>query len=65
TGGRVHATDYTNASRTMLFNIHTIEWDREILGLLGIPECILPEVRNSSGDFGVTSADVIGAEIPI
>jgi len=65
TGGRVHATDYTNASRTMLFNIHTLEWDREILGLLGIPECILPEVKNSSGDFGVTSADVIGAEIPI
>ncbi|WP_295154121.1 glycerol kinase GlpK [uncultured Ruminococcus sp.] len=65
TGGRVHATDYTNASRTMLFNIHTLEWDREILGLMGIPENILPEVRDCSGDFGVTDAAVIGAEIPI
>lgn len=65
TGGRVHATDYSNASRTMLFNIHTLEWDREILGLLGIPFSVLPEVRNSSGDFGVTDSSVFGAEIPI
>lgn len=65
TGGKVHATDHTNASRTMLFNIHSLEWDKEILGLLGIPECILPEVRSSSGDFGVTYKELIGAEIPI
>lgn len=50
--GRVHVTDYSNASRTMLFNIHTLEWDREILGLLGIPSCMLPEVKECSGDLG-------------
>lgn len=65
TGGRIHATDYSNASRTMLFNIHTLEWDREILGLLGIPRSILPEVRSSSGDFGFTDSSFFGAEIPI
>ncbi len=65
TGGAVHATDVTNASRTMLFNIHTLEWDKEILGLLGIPECILPKVVPSSGDIGTCSADIFGAEIPI
>ncbi len=65
TGGKVHATDYSNASRTMLFNIHELKWDKEILTLLNIPECILPEVRNSSGDFGVTEKAVLGAEIPI
>lgn len=65
TGGKVHATDYSNASRTMLFNIHTLEWDREILGLLGIPQSVLPQVRNSSGDFGVTDKSFFGAEIPI
>ncbi|MCR5718353.1 MAG: glycerol kinase GlpK [Oscillospiraceae bacterium] len=65
TGGRVHATDVTNASRTMLFNIHTRTWDRELLELLGIPECILPEVRPSSGEFGVTEASLCGASLPI
>lgn len=65
TGGKVHATDHTNASRTMLYNIHSLEWDREILGLLGIPEGILPEVRSSSGDFGVTDKSLLGWEIPI
>ncbi|MBR0484015.1 MAG: glycerol kinase GlpK [Oscillospiraceae bacterium] len=65
TGGKVHATDYSNASRTMLFNIHTLEWDNEILELLNIPVCILPEVRNSSGDFGKTEASLFGTEIPI
>ena len=65
TGRKVHATDYTNASRTMLFNIHTLQWDKEILGLLGIPENILPDVRDSSGDFGITDKSLIGAEIPI
>ncbi|MBR1422942.1 MAG: glycerol kinase GlpK [Ruminococcus sp.] len=65
TGGKVHATDCSNASRTMLFNIHTISWDKEILGLLGIPESILPEVRECSGSFGVTDKTVFGTEIPI
>lgn len=65
TGGRVHATDYSNASRTMLFNIHTLEWDKEILGLLEIPENILPEARPSSGLFGHTIPALLGGEIPI
>ncbi|MBR4554009.1 MAG: glycerol kinase GlpK [Ruminococcus sp.] len=65
TGGKVHATDMTNASRTMLFNIHTCKWDEEILGLLGIPECILPEVVPSSGEIGICAEDVFGCEIPI
>ncbi|MBR4622115.1 MAG: glycerol kinase GlpK [Ruminococcus sp.] len=65
TGGKVHATDLSNASRTMLFNIHTLEWDKEILGLLGIPESILPKVVDSSGDIGITDASVFGTEIPI
>jgi len=65
TGGNVHATDMTNASRTMLYNIHTLQWDKEILGLLGIPESILPKVVPSSGEIGVCTADMLGAEIPI
>jgi len=66
TGGAVHATDYSNASRTMLYNIHEMCWDREILNELDIPEAILPEVRPSSGDFGSTQADLFGGEaIPI
>lgn len=55
TGGVVHATDVTNAARTMLFNIHTLEWDTELLDLLGIPAAIMPEVLPSSGEFGTTS----------
>ena len=54
TGGKVHATDYTNASRTMLFNIEKLEWDQEILKLLNIPGSILPQVKPSSGEFGRT-----------
>lgn len=65
TGGQVHATDYSNASRTMLFNIHTLEWDKEILDLLEIPESILPEVRPSSGVFGNTLPLLFGAPIPV
>ena len=65
TGGQVHATDYSNASRTMLFNIHTLEWDREILDLLEIPASILPEVRPSSGVFGSTLPLLFGAPIPV
>ncbi len=65
TGGRVHATDATNASRTMLFNIHTQQWDTDLLDLLGIPSAMLPEVRDSAGSFGTTDPAVLGAEIPI
>ncbi|SIS82732.1 glycerol kinase GlpK [Phaeovulum vinaykumarii] len=65
TGGRVHATDATNAARTMLFNIHTGTWDAEVCALLDIPMELLPEVRDSAGDFGTTRADLFGREIPI
>ena len=65
TGGRVHVTDYTNASRTMLFNIHTLCWDEELLALLRIPRCLLPEVKDSSCVYGVTDRNVCGFEIPI
>lgn len=54
TGGKVHATDYTNASRTMLFNIHDLKWDDELLELFDIPKCMLPEVKKSSDDYGVS-----------
>lgn len=63
TGGLVHATDYTNASRTMLFNIHTLRWDEEILKILNIPKCMLPEPRSSSGIFGM--AQINGYPVPI
>ena len=65
TGGKVHATDYTNASRTLLFNIHTLSWDDELLKLFGVPKSMLPEVYPSSHDFGMTDVNQIGAEIPI
>ena len=65
TGGKAHVTDYSNASRTMLFNINTLEWDREIMEELGIPSCMLPETKPSSGIFGMTDASVFGGEIPI
>ena len=65
TGGRVHATDASNASRTLLFNIHTQEWDRELLDLFDVPESLLPEVKDCADDFGVTDQSVLGAEIPI
>ncbi len=65
TGGTVHATDYSNAARTMLFNIHTLEWDKELLELFNIPHSMLPEVKASSGIFGHTDAEILGAEIPI
>lgn len=64
-GGKVHVTDYTNASRTMLFNIFDLKWDDELLELLGIPKCILPEVKDSSCVYATTSKDVCGIEIPI
>ena len=65
TDGRVHATDPSNASRTMLFNIHTMQWDDELLRLFRIPRAMLPEVRPSSGSFGVTAPHLFGNSIPI
>ena len=65
TGGRVHATDATNASRTMLYDIHRGCWDPELLALFDIPAALLPEVRDSAGDFGMTSADILGIPVPI
>ncbi|WP_116134540.1 glycerol kinase GlpK [Tropicimonas sp. IMCC34043] len=65
TGGRVHATDATNAARTMLYDIRKGRWSTTICGLLDIPPQMLPEVRDSAAEFGVTSADLFGREIPI
>ena len=65
TSGRVHATDSTNASRTMLFNINKNMWDKSILKILKIPQNILPKVKNSADDFGFTSRSLIGKSIPI
>ncbi len=65
TGGRAHVTDYTNASRTMLFDIHRLCWDSELLKLLDIPECMLPEVRPSSQVYGWTKYELFGGEIPV
>jgi len=65
TGGEVHATDYSNASRTMLFNINTLKWDKELLDLFNIPESILPTVMPSSCLFGYTDSKILGAKIPI
>ena len=65
TGGRVHVTDYTNASRTMLYNIHDLCWDEELLSLLNIPKAILPEVKPSSCVYGHTDYELLGGEIPI
>ena len=65
TGGAVHATDYSNASRTLLYNIQTLEWDTPMLEQLHIPPSMLPDVRPSSEVYGATIADLLGAEIPI
>ena len=65
TGGRVHATDPSNASRTLLFDIHRQEWDDELLTILDIPREMLPEVRDSSGVFGETDRKLFGASIPV
>ncbi len=65
TGGAVHATDVTNASRTMLFNLHERRWDEQLIEQLRIPRLMLPEVRMSGGDFGTAEARWFGAEIPI
>ena len=65
TGGKTHVTDYSNASRTMLFNINTLQWDSEILTLLNIPASMLPEAMPSSCTYGETAAEFFGAPIPI
>jgi glycerol kinase len=65
TGGAVHATDPTNASRTMLYDIDTLAWSDELCDLFGVPQAMLPEVRGSCADFGVAKGDVLGAEAPI
>ena len=65
TKGAVHVTDYSNASRTMLFNINTLEWDRDILEVLNIPESMLPEVKPSSCVYGCTDPSFFGGPIPI
>lgn len=65
TGGRVHVTDYTNASRTMLYNIRALHWDAELLELLDIPACMLPEVKPSSCVYGYTEPGLYGGPIPI
>jgi len=65
TNGQHHLTDATNASRTMLFNIHDNKWDKEILKKLNISKSILPDVKNSADDFGITNKKIVGYEIPI
>ena len=65
TNGAVHATDATNAARTLLFNIHTQDWDDDLLKLLNVPRSLLPEVRDCAADFGTTTPDILGAAIAI
>ena len=65
TKGRVHATDATNACRTMLFNLHTQQWDEELLRILKIPPSLLPEVKDCAAEFGTTDPSVLGAALPI
>lgn len=65
TGGRLHITDPSNACRTLLFNIHTMDWDDELLGILGVPRAMLPEVRPSSEVYGESDAEGLGRTIPI
>ena len=65
TGGEVHVTDQTNASRTMIYNIHTLQWDNELLAMLDIPKAMLPEVRPSSCVYGKTDFALYGGEIPV
>ncbi|MCB9938410.1 MAG: glycerol kinase GlpK [Planctomycetaceae bacterium] len=65
TGGKQHVTDYSNASRTLLFNIHTLEWDEDLLRILDIPRAMLPEARSSSEVYGETSPEWFGTSIPI
>ena len=65
TNGKRHVTDVTNAARTMLFNIHSQQWDSDLLAMLDIPRAMMPEVLPSSADFGMTDAAITGVAIPI
>ena len=65
TGGRAHVTDYSNASRTLLYNIFDLKWDEDLMEMLGVPAAMLPEVKPSSYVYGDTDADVFGAEVPV
>lgn len=65
TGGKVHVTDVSNASRTLLFNIHTLQWDDELLKLLDVPRAMLPEVKSSSEVYGHTDPSLFGAAVPV
>ena len=65
TGGRVHATDMSNACRTLMFNIHTLDWDDDILRILNIPRSLLPEIKSCSEIYGETDAELFGGSIPI
>jgi glycerol kinase len=65
TNGAVHATDHTNAARTLMFNIHTLEWDEDLLRMLDIPRGMLPEIKPSSGILGLTCPSMLGRELPI
>ena len=65
TGGKVHATDATNASRTLMFNIHEQQWDAELLEMLSVPDSLLPKVLDCAADYGTTESDLLDAEIPI
>jgi glycerol kinase len=65
TGGKVHATDATNASRTLLFNIHTQQWDDELLAMLSVPRTMLPEVCDCAADFGIATDASLGGDVPI
>lgn len=65
TNGKTHATDATNASRTSLFNIHTGDWDDDLLNLFNIPRTMLPDVKNCADDYGTTDASILGKSIPI
>jgi glycerol kinase len=65
TAGAVHATDYTNASRTLLFNLHTLGWDDELLRIFNVPRALLPDARPCTGDFGAVDASMLGTAVPI
>ena len=65
TEGAVHATDYTNASRTLLFNLHTLDWDDELLKIFNVPRSLLPDARPCVADFGTVAASLLGAAVPI
>ena len=65
TRGDIHVTDVSNASRTMLFNIHTLEWDKELLGMFGIPLSMMPEVKSSSEVYGHTTSTLFAHHVPI